>query len=36
VSLKDLFPIKALDQAEIVSEQVDFVQYDEKRKREKG
>jgi hypothetical protein len=36
VSLKNLFPIKALNQAEIILELVDFVQYDEKRKREKG
>jgi hypothetical protein len=36
VSLKNLFPIKTLNEAMIIPELVDFVQYDEKRKREKG
>ncbi len=36
VSLKNLFPIKAMNQAKITLELVDFMQYDEKRKREKG
>ena len=36
VSLKNLFPIKAMNQVEISPELEDFVQYDEKRKREKG